>query len=157
MVEDGGGRGKPVAYYFHRSETKVNMEKILDYFCRTNDTSKTKIVMVDKDLTEISVLKSKLPSATALLCKFHVIKYYKKKISDLNCLKDEKHELAMLVQKLINSQNEEDYNKYHSELTQFNDEFDTLIKKKIGLRVKSNGSCTSNRVSELMETTQTIG
>ena len=79
MVEDGDGRGKPVAYCFQRSETKVNLEKILDYFCRTNDTSKTKIVMVDKDLTEISVLKSKLPSATILLCKFHVMKYFKKK------------------------------------------------------------------------------
>ena len=54
------------------------------------------------------------------------MKYFKKKISDLNCLKDEKHELAMLVQKLIN------------------------------IRVKSNGSCTSDRVSELMETIQTI-
>ena len=51
MVEDGDGRGKPVAYCFQRSETKVNLEKNLDYFCRTNDTSKTKIVMVDKDLT----------------------------------------------------------------------------------------------------------
>ena len=129
MVEDGDGRGKPVAYCIQRSEAKVNLEKILDYFCRTNDTSKTKIVMVDKDLTEISVLKSKLPSATILLCKFHVMKYFKKKISDLNCLKDEKHELAMLVQKLINSQNEEDYNKYHSELTQFNDEFITYFDK----------------------------
>ena len=155
MVEDGDGRGKPVAYCFQRSETKVNLEKILDYFCRTNDTSKTKIVMVDKDLTEISVLKSKLPSATILLCKFHVMKYFKKKISDLNCLKDEKHELAMLVQKLINSQNEEDYNKYHSELTQFNDEFITYFDKNLH-RVKSNRSCTSDRVSELMKTIQTI-
>ena len=55
------------------------------------------------------------------------MKYFKKKISDLNCLKDEKHELAMLVQKLINSQIEEDYNKYHSELTQFNAEFITYF------------------------------
>ena len=83
--------------------------------------------MVDKDLTEISVLKSKLPRAIILLCKFHVMKYFKKKISDLNCLKDEKHELAMLVQKLINSQIEEDYNKYHSDLTQFNAEFITYF------------------------------
>ena len=42
---------------------------------------------------------------------------------------EERHELAMLVQKLINSQNEEDYNKYHSELTQFNDEFITYFDK----------------------------
>ena len=83
------------------------------------------------------------------------MKYFKKKITDLNCLKDEKHELAMLVQKLINSQNEEDYNKYHSELTQFNDEFITYFDKNWH-RVKSNGSCTLDRVSELMETIQTI-
>ena len=129
MVEDGDGRGKPVAYCFQRSETKENLEKILDYFCKTNDTSKTKIVMVDKDLTEISVLRSKLPNADILLCKFHVMKYLKKKISDLNCLKDEKQELGILVQKLINSQNEEEYEKYHSELQNFDAEFVTYFDK----------------------------
>ena len=32
MVEDGDGWGKPVTYCFQRSETKVNLEKILDFF-----------------------------------------------------------------------------------------------------------------------------
>ena len=48
------GMGKPVAYCFQRSETKENLEKILDYFCKINDASKTKIVMVGKYLTEIT-------------------------------------------------------------------------------------------------------
>lgn len=59
MDEDGDGRGKPVAYCFQRPGTKDNQERILSYFCDTNDTSKTKIVMVDKDLTGINVLISK--------------------------------------------------------------------------------------------------
>ena len=67
MAEDGDGRGKPVAYCFLRSETKDNLEKVLNYFCNFNDTSRTKIVMVDKDLSVINVLKSKLPDANILL------------------------------------------------------------------------------------------
>ena len=64
-----------------------------------------------------------------LLYKFHVMKYFKKKISDLNCLKDEKQGLGILVQKLINCKNEEDYNEYHTELSQFNAEFVTYFDK----------------------------
>ena len=48
IFEDWDGRGKPVAYCFQISETKENLEKILDYFCRTNDTSKSKIIMVER-------------------------------------------------------------------------------------------------------------
>ena len=47
MFEDGDGRGKPVAYCFQRSETKENLD-FFDYFCRTNDTSNTKIIMEHK-------------------------------------------------------------------------------------------------------------
>ena len=33
---------------------------------------------------------------------------------NLNCLKGEKHELGILVQKMINCRNEENYNTYHN-------------------------------------------
>ena len=79
MAEDGDGRGKPVAYCFARSETKENLETVLDFFCNFSDVSGTKIVMVDKDLSIINSLKCKLSEATILLCKFHVTKYFKKK------------------------------------------------------------------------------
>ena len=79
MVEDGDGRGKPVAYCFIRSETKENIKQCLTHFCNFNDVSQSKVIMVDKDLTEINALKSKIPDAEILLCKFHVMKYFKKK------------------------------------------------------------------------------
>ena len=79
MVEDGDGRGKPVAYCFIRSETKENIEQCLTHFCNFNDVSQSKVIMVDKDLTEINALKSKIPDAEILLCKFHIMKYFKKK------------------------------------------------------------------------------
>ena len=97
MVEDGDGRGKPAAYCFLRSETKENLEKVLTYFSDFNDVSRSKIIMVDKDLTEINVLKSKIPNANILICKFHVMKYFKKKISELDYKNNEKQELAELI------------------------------------------------------------
>ena len=123
MAEDGDGRGKPVAYCFLRSETKDNLEKVLNYFCNFNDTSRTKIVMVDKDLSVINVLKSKLPDANILLCKFHVMKYFKKKISELDCKNIERQEIAELIQKIINSQSQADYDTLHEKLQDTSPEF----------------------------------
>ena len=93
MAEDGDGRGKPVAYCFVSSETKENLEKVLEYFCNFNDTSRTKIIMVDKDLWTINALKCKLPNAKILLCKFHLMKYFKKKVSDLDCKNVERQKI----------------------------------------------------------------
>ena len=95
----------------------------MTYFCNFNDVSQSKVIMVDKDLTEINALKSKIPDAEILLCKFHVMKYLKKKVSELDCKNAEKQELGVLLQKLINSQNQEEYDKLHKELEKFNTGF----------------------------------
>ena len=60
-----------------------------------------------------------MPNAEILLCKFHVMKYFEKKSSDLNCLKDEKQKLGLLIQNIINSRTEDEYAKLHSELQKF--------------------------------------
>ena len=39
--------------------------------------------MIDKDILFLNVLKRKLPNTNILLCKFYVMKYFKKKVSDL--------------------------------------------------------------------------
>ena len=57
------------------------------------------------------------------------MKYFKKKISDLNCLKDEKHELAMLVQKLKMKKTITSIIQNWHNLTQFDDEFITYFDK----------------------------
>ncbi|OWY90355.1 hypothetical protein PHMEG_00041550, partial [Phytophthora megakarya] len=33
------------------------------------------VIMIDKDFTELSVLKEEFPNARILLCHFHVVKY----------------------------------------------------------------------------------
>ena len=40
--------------------------------------------MVDKDLNEMNAVKEHIPNATELLCKCRVMKYLKKKVSDLD-------------------------------------------------------------------------
>ena len=123
MAEDGDGRGRPVAYCFVRSETKENLEKVLDYFCEFNDTSKTRVVMVDKDISVINALKCKLPNANVLLCKFHVMKYFKKKVSDLDCKHKERQELGEHLHKLIDSRDKEHYDALYEKLQSFSPEF----------------------------------
>ena len=87
-----------VAYCYVKSETKENMQKVLETFCEYNDVSDVRIIMVDKDLNEINAIKQFIPGATVLLCKFHVMKYFKKKVSDLDIKQDEKKSLGLLLQ-----------------------------------------------------------
>ena len=88
LAEDGDGRGKPVAYCYVRSETKEHISKVLEKICEHNYV--TDVVMVDKDLNEMNAIKEHIQNATMLLCKFHVMKYFKKKVSDLDIKQDEK-------------------------------------------------------------------
>ena len=47
---------------------------------------KTKVLMVDKDFNEINCLKEVFTKAKVLLCMFHVLKYIKGKVQDLEIL-----------------------------------------------------------------------
>ena len=55
MVEDGDGRGKLVAYCFQRSETKVNLEKILDYEGCSNMNASSSITFVTYTLRQSGI------------------------------------------------------------------------------------------------------
>ena len=85
--------------------------------------------MVDKDLSIINVLKCKLPNAKILLCKFHVMKYIKKKISDLDCKNIERQELGELIQKIIDSRSQEHYDALHEKLQNYSPDFVEYVNK----------------------------
>jgi hypothetical protein len=72
--------GVPVAYCFMRNETKENYEFIYGNLNRKNDRYQ-KIVMVDKDLSNIQLILHFF-NAIILFCTFHVVKYFKKKIGE---------------------------------------------------------------------------
>ena len=98
LVDDENGNGKPVAYTYTRRQTKENLTRIMEIFGDYNDVSKIEVVMIDKDLTEISVLREKLPNAHIQLCSFHVMKYFKTRVSKLDKITgNDKRDLLQLL------------------------------------------------------------
>ena len=117
LVDDENGNGKPVAYTYMRRETKENLTRVMEIFGEYNDISKINVVMIDKDLTEISVLREKLPNAHIQLCSFHVIKYFKTKVSKFDNIKgNEKRDLLQLLRSILYSDSEESYNERYERL-----------------------------------------
>ncbi|XP_060069265.1 uncharacterized protein LOC132549354 [Ylistrum balloti] len=129
MVEDSERHGRPVAYCYLKSEKKENISSAIRHFCKLNDTSSTTVAMVDKDLTEISVITEQIKDIKILLCTFHVMKYFKKKVSELEIKRDRKSSLMFLLSKLVYSPTASDYNENYSvlqkEFPEFIDYFDT--------------------------------
>lgn len=116
MVQDGHERGRAVCYAFLRHETDEIVRAALEKFIHYNSfvVSACKVVMTDKDLNEMNILRDLLPNSTLLLFAFHVI----------NCLKDnvnkkaktQKVEVDALVQKLIHCHSREEYSNNLAEL-----------------------------------------
>ena len=157
LVEDQDGSGKPVAYCFMRRETKETLEKIIDVFCENNDTSRINVIMVDKDLTEISVLESKIPAAHIQICSFHVLKYFKTKVAKLDLKQDKKSELIQLLHQILYSHDEKVYterrNRLHNESECFSQYFDdnwhSCREKWVRCyqkNVKNYGNFTNNKI-----------
>lgn len=78
VVQDGAGRSHVVAYAFVASEQQ-HVTQLLNIFVKENTAaSKTSVVVVDKDSTEISAVRETFPSKPAVqLCQFHVTKAFK--------------------------------------------------------------------------------
>lgn len=157
LAEDSDGSGKPVAYCFMRRETKETVEKVIDMFCEHNDTSKVNVIMVDKDLTEISVLEDTLSHARIQICTFHVLKYFKTKVAKLNLNQDEKSELVQLLREILYSDDEEKYNERHNRLHEqfgcfsqyFDDNWHSCRDKWVRCyqkNVKNYGNFTNNKI-----------
>lgn len=75
MVMDQFGNGQPVQHTVIERNADWHMVKTIEHFQAVNDWENTKVIMVDKDLKEIEVLKRMFPDARILLCHFHVIKW----------------------------------------------------------------------------------
>ena len=74
--------------------------------------------MIDKDLTEIAVLKEKLPNTHIQFSTFHVIKYFKSKVAKLKENSDVKAGLVQLLRSILYSQTEDIYNERRERLQQ---------------------------------------
>ncbi len=74
MVQDKNLRGLPVGYCFVDHEKADNLRFMYDQFTKYNNPDSVEVIMVDKDLSNIELIKKYFPKATILLCTFHVFK-----------------------------------------------------------------------------------
>ena len=83
MVQNSNGEGRPVAYCWMKTENVENLEFLYSQILDLPDLPEVKVIIVDKDLTNLPVLKRYFPETIILLCTFHVIKWLKSVIAKI--------------------------------------------------------------------------
>ena len=77
VIEDGNGHGRTVFCAATTDESVQHLRAIVQAFKNFNPCyENNKVIVIDKDFTEIVVLKDEFPTATILFCQFHVIKCF---------------------------------------------------------------------------------
>jgi hypothetical protein len=110
LVEDGTTVGVPVMFGFVKHETVDILQHILQWFVDTVDTSVTRVIMVDKDLTMLNLLQERFRDCSVLLCRFHVLRYLRKKAQNLSKTSDEKTQLMGIIARLVYASSVDEYN-----------------------------------------------
>ncbi|POM72917.1 Secreted protein [Phytophthora palmivora] len=82
MVMNQFGCGQAVQHSVIERNADWHMTKAIEQFQAVNDWKQTKVIMVDKDLNEIGVLRSMFPDVRILLCHFHVLKWLQGVVRD---------------------------------------------------------------------------
>ena len=110
MVQNSNGEGRPVAYCWMKTENVENLEFLYSQILDLPDLPEVKVIIVDKDLTNLPVLKRYFPETIILLCTFHVIKWLKSVIAKIVISSQLKNEIMFRIKALVNAQSEEIYN-----------------------------------------------
>ena len=117
MVCDGNGQGQAVAHALLADEKRDTLRALFTVF-RPSVGDQVKTVVTDKDFNEIDVVQELWPEANLVLCRFHVLKAFRQKISDLSCTADVKDHVREIVKRLVYAASEEQYNTWKEELLQ---------------------------------------
>jgi len=117
MSHDIFGKGQFVQHAVVQNERRNTLLTVLEEFKRSNRAwHRIQCILIDKDFTEISVLKTAFPDAHLLLCQFHVIKYLREEIAsaDYGFSSWQKQQLQGLVNLLVYARNEREFIKYRN-------------------------------------------
>ena len=110
MVEDGYGHGRTVFYAATTEESSQHLSSIVKAFKESNPChSKTKVIVIDKDFTELAILQEEFPEASVLFCQFHIIKHLYKVVSDADVPKERRDDLRKVLHDIVYSQSLEEY------------------------------------------------
>ena len=127
LVEDGVGCGVPVLFAFVQCETGNILTSVLTWFCEQNDILITNVIVVNKDIKLLNVLKDFFQQSNVLLRFFHVLRYIRKVIVVLKALSSVKCDSLQLVSKMEYAYSQSDYDDaYNNPMS--NDEFPDSFK-----------------------------
>ncbi|KAE9262408.1 hypothetical protein PF001_g32068, partial [Phytophthora fragariae] len=104
MAHDCFGHGQYVQHALVQNERYETLQTAIETFKKHNPAwEKLRCVVIDKDFTEMSVLKASFPHVVVLLCQFHVIKYLHGEIanSDYGFSSWQKEQLRAVVYLLV--------------------------------------------------------
>lgn len=115
LVVDGNGESDIIALWLVVNEDKTTISHLVDIFIKHNDTTKTRCIMADKELTERSVLTEKIPNAVMMICLFHTLRTFRHKItSDKMGINAAQRATALeIFSKLVYARDEKEYMKFY--------------------------------------------
>ncbi|XP_014662635.1 PREDICTED: uncharacterized protein C19orf68-like [Priapulus caudatus] len=120
IVEDGHGCSIPVAHFFVAGECCETLEHGFTALQKSVDKEtleKNHVFLVDKDFSEIALIKKFFPKSKIHLCLFHVMKTFKKETASFSKRTNKKsNEVFELLEKIVYSSTEALYNKYYEQL-----------------------------------------
>ncbi|KAH6939389.1 hypothetical protein HPB50_017749 [Hyalomma asiaticum] len=121
VVQDGCGESQVIAYAFVASEQCHHVTEMLNLFVKENPCSdNTGVIVVDKDFSEISAIRSAFPSAPSIqLCQFHVIKAFRTAASHLACSSEEREKMVTTFNEMLHAPNASKFEEAQSEFTRF--------------------------------------
>eukprot|EP00644_Phytophthora_capsici_P007316 jgi/Phyca11/55771/gw1.21.167.1 len=117
MAHDVFGKGQFVQHAVVQNERRPTLLTALEEFKKNNPAwSRIKCILIDKDFTEMSVLKVAFPDVVVLLCQFHVLKYLREEISsaEYGFTSWQKQQLNGIMNLLVYAKTEHGFMKYRS-------------------------------------------
>ena len=99
------GNGRNVFYAATAEEDSAHLQRIIQSFKSSNPAwSNVRVIVIDKDFTELQALQIEFPQASILYCQFHVIKCFFKQLADLDVPKDSRDEARQLIRTIVHAE-----------------------------------------------------
>ncbi|KAG3125818.1 hypothetical protein PI126_g22599 [Phytophthora idaei] len=119
MITDKFGCGSFAQHALVDGQSQLNMLCAIRAFKQNNPGwTDVKVIVIDKDFTELALLREEFPCATVILCHFHVIDYLKREVSkkDYGFSGFEKMHIKNILTMLVRTEKESRFDDYLSAL-----------------------------------------
>ncbi|KAG4065407.1 hypothetical protein HA402_002805 [Bradysia odoriphaga] len=120
---DGNGNSEIVSLYICVSESREGVGSMIDAFKELNPSwTKTKVILGDKDFADRGVYSEKFTNAVMKICIFHVLRTFRREITiyKREITSSQRDDALIILQRLVYSSSEEQYEAAYSELINLN-------------------------------------